>query len=129
MHEQDIRRATDRPGHADGPAAEAVIGRLAGSLPYVVGKKAASPDGVVVVLRVKGPVARELAVGVEGGRARFLDGVPGGATATLTMSTDAFVRRATGRADASGALEGGEATIEGDQGLGRAILEQLDVIP
>lgn len=66
IHEQDIRRAVGRPGHTDGPAVEEALGHLTRFLPYVVGKRAAAPDGSKVVFRIGGrdPVAVE----VTGGR-------------------------------------------------------------
>ena len=54
VHEQDIRVATARPGHRQGPAATLAIGRLASAMPFIVGKKAGAPDGIVGPLRADG---------------------------------------------------------------------------
>ena len=45
IHEQDMRRAVERPGHMVGPAAEHTIDRLVRTIPIVVGKRAATPGG------------------------------------------------------------------------------------
>ena len=55
VHEQDIRVATGRPGHEDGPAARLSFDRLVSGLPFVVGKQAAAPDGSAVRFDVRGP--------------------------------------------------------------------------
>jgi uncharacterized protein (TIGR03083 family) len=129
VHEQDVRRATGRPGHFEGPAAEAAFSRLTGSLPFVVGKRCGATDGTAVVVRMRGPLARTMTVSVEGGRARFADGAPVTPTVTLTMSTETYACLASGRWPAEEVLSDGRARIDGDQSLGRAVLGQLDVIP
>ena len=45
MHEQDIRRATDRPGHLDSAAARHAVGVFARGLGYVWGKKVGAAPG------------------------------------------------------------------------------------
>ena len=45
MHEQDVRRAVDRPGGLDSPAAVHVVDYLAESLGYVLAKRAGAPTG------------------------------------------------------------------------------------
>ena len=129
VHEQDVRRATGRPGQFEGSAAEAALSRLTGSLPFVVGKRCAAADGTSVVVRLRGPLARTMTVAVEGGRARFVGGEPAAPAVTLTMSTETYACLASGRWAAAEVLADGRAQIEGDQSLGRAVLEQLDVIP
>src|ERR1700730_3920954 len=44
VHEQDIRRALDRPGHLEGPIADVAMARLSGSLGFVVGKRVGAPE-------------------------------------------------------------------------------------
>src|SRR3989442_438941 len=51
VHEQDMRRAVDRPGDLDSPAAAHSLGMMVGVLPYVVGKKVGAPDGSTVVVQ------------------------------------------------------------------------------
>ena len=58
MHEQDIRRAVDRPGGMDSPAAAHVADYLAESLGYVLAKRAGAPPGTTLVLAVEGHAPR-----------------------------------------------------------------------
>jgi uncharacterized protein (TIGR03083 family) len=129
VHEQDVCRATGRPGHFEGPAAEAAFSRLTTSLPFVVGKKSGAADGAVVSVRLDGPLARTLTVGVDGGRARFVDDGSVTPSVTLSMNTETYACLATGRWMPGDVVDRGLASIEGDQVLGRTVLEQLDVIP
>ena len=69
MHEQDVRRAVDRPGGLDSPAAAHVVDYLAESLGYVLAKRANAPAGTTLVLRVEGHAPMAFAVD-ESGRGR-----------------------------------------------------------
>ena len=69
-HEQDIRRAVGRPGHLEGPIAEAAVRKVAAAAGYVVGKKAGAPEGSSVVFDVHGPVALIQQVSARTGRGR-----------------------------------------------------------
>ena len=71
VHEQDVRRALDRPGGSGNRASAIALGRVEGAMPYVVGKQAACPDGTTVRFEVAGPGhdGRAFTVAVEGGRA------------------------------------------------------------
>jgi uncharacterized protein (TIGR03083 family) len=124
VHEQDMRRAVGRPGHVDGPAALAAFERIAGLMGYVVGKKVKPPDGTVVVFDLDGPLARPLALGVEGGRARELDAPPADPTVTLTMSDETLHRLGCGRIAPADAV----VTISGDDALGRRIVDEMNVL-
>lgn len=121
-HEQDIRRALGRPGHEEGPAVEEAVGYFAGFLPLVVAKRAAAPDGAVVVFEI-GEVHRS-AVQVAEGRGRAVDVPPAGATVRLTMSAGTFAALVGGRSDAPDDVE-----VEGDQALGHRILGVLGFMP
>jgi uncharacterized protein (TIGR03083 family) len=125
-HEQDMRRAVGRPGHRDGPVVEHALGRLASGLPYVVGKKAAAPDGTTVVFEILGPSARKAAVGVKGGRARPIEPVPELPTAIVTLDQDVFTRLTCGRADPTAVLNSGEVTLSGDTDLARRVVLQMN---
>jgi len=121
MHEQDIRRAAGRPGHTDGPAAGEALGYFTQFLPYVVGKRAAAPDGSRVVFRVGGrdPVA----VQVAGGRGSLAAG-PDGATVSLAIPVTTFAALVGGRTDVPD-----DVAITGDQQLGRRVLASLGLMP
>jgi uncharacterized protein (TIGR03083 family) len=126
VHEQDIRRAVGRPGHVTGGPAEHTIGRLLPGVPMVVGKRAAAPDGATVVLQLTGPVERVVGIVVDGKRARFVEPVPGSPTVRLAMDSQTFLVLATGRQRAANLP--GDVTIDGDQALGQAIVDQLNVM-
>lgn len=121
VHEQDIRRATGRPGHTDGPAAGEALGYLTRFLPYVVGKRAAAPEGSTVVFRIGGrdPVA----VQVIGGRGTPVAD-PGGATVTMVIPVTTFAALAGGRGDVPG-----DVGITGDRELGRRVLDSMGLLP
>ncbi len=134
VHEQDVRRALDRPGGVGNLASAMSLTRVQEAMPFVVGKQAACPDGTAVRFEVAGPGddARAFTVAVEAGRARPVDDavVP---TVTLSLSSLDFVRLGCGRITAARlavqlaartALDGGVGApgggivVEGDAGRG-----------
>ncbi|HET8602352.1 MAG TPA: maleylpyruvate isomerase family mycothiol-dependent enzyme [Marmoricola sp.] len=122
MHEQDIRRATGRPGGFDAPAAAHTIGYLAGALPVVVGKRVAPPVGTCVAVAVpEAGIAGAVSIG-EDGRARPSDDDP---DVRITLSAESFVLLAGGRRRP----EDVPAKIEGDEELGRRVLASMAVTP
>jgi uncharacterized protein (TIGR03083 family) len=125
VHEQDVRLALQRPGGSGGQASLLAIGQVQSSMGFVVGKKAAAPEGSVVRFSVTGPPgdARQFAIGVAGGRAVPVAG-DAAPTVTLTLSSIDFVRLGCGRATA------GEVApvvgVEGDESLGARILGSMN---
>ena len=99
VHEQDIRVAVGRPGHLGGPVAAHALGRCFLAMPYIVGKKAAAPEGAVVDFVVEGPTSGSLRVKVEGGRARAAAEPAGGegASVRVVAEFEAFTRLCCGR--------------------------------
>jgi uncharacterized protein (TIGR03083 family) len=126
VHEQDMRRAVERPGDLDSPAAAHSLGMMVGVLPYIVGKKVGAPDGSTVVLTLTGPLPTTAAVEVVEGRARPVDAAPVDPTVRLTLASDEFARLACGRWDPSEALVTGVVAIDGDVQLGGEIVRQLN---
>ena len=124
MHEQDIRRATGRPGGMDTPGAQHTADYLSDGFGYVVGKRVAPPAGTTAVLSVEGgtPVAVEVG---DDGRARRLTVEPDAPTVRVVMDRATFIVLAGGRR----AAEPGSVAIEGDQELGRRIVDQLATTP
>jgi uncharacterized protein (TIGR03083 family) len=120
MHEQDIRDATGQPGNEDGPGAAVSLDEITLALGYLVGKRAQAPDGSSVTLDLTGPLARRLHVAVEG-RARLVPGLPGPATTTIRMPLGTFTRLCGGRVRP----EQTTVTVEGNQALGRQVVEAL----
>ena len=90
IHEQDIRRAVGEPGHLRGPVVDIALERFEGALGYVVGKKAAAPDGSTVVFRSDDGPGRSIAVHVDG-RARVVDAVPVDPTVRLGLPFETFI--------------------------------------
>ncbi|MGH9114683.1 MAG: maleylpyruvate isomerase family mycothiol-dependent enzyme [Acidimicrobiales bacterium] len=127
VHEQDIRDAVGRPGPEDGPAAEQSVDEIARAFSYLVGKKAGAPDGSSVTVELTGPVRRQLHAAVVEGRARTVESLAEPATARVSLSSRAFTRLACGRVDPASVLSGalGGARIDGDEGLGRRLIENL----
>jgi uncharacterized protein (TIGR03083 family) len=121
VHEQDVRLALDRPGGSGGLASRIGLQRVQSAMPFVVGKKAAAPEGAVVRFTVTGPGddARQFDIGVEGGRARQL--VAGAEpTVKLTMSSIDFARLGCGRATGDGLEAAGMIGLTGDSALSSA---------
>jgi uncharacterized protein (TIGR03083 family) len=122
MHEQDIRAAVGRPGNEAGPIAEVVLEEVTSALGYVVGKLGRAPDGSAVLIRLTGPIERDLRVVVDG-RARVVDALPGDPTTTLALSSTLFFRLLGGRVDAAEAASGVE--FAGDTAVAGRIAANL----
>jgi uncharacterized protein (TIGR03083 family) len=127
-HEQDMRRAVGRAGDLDTLVAENAMERIAGSMPYVVGKKTGAPDAATVVFVLDGPLATTFAVGVEGGRARRLDSPPDVPSARIQTDTETLARLACGRIDPAEALASGAVRVEGDEALGTSVVRELNFL-
>ena len=97
VHEQDVRRALGHAGNEVGAAAEHTVDRLLRSLPMVVGKRAACPEGGAVALSLTGPVARRVTCEVHDGRAGFVDEPQRPPLATVEMDSRDYVLLANGR--------------------------------
>jgi uncharacterized protein (TIGR03083 family) len=126
VHEQDMRRAVGREGDLDSAAARHTLGQIADAMPFVVGKKVAPPDGSTVVFSVGGAVPLEIGIEVTGGRAARVDPAPADPTAFLGMSSVTFERLACGRIDPDAALAAGDVRLDGDTGLGRRIVAEMN---
>ncbi|WP_269855328.1 maleylpyruvate isomerase family mycothiol-dependent enzyme [Streptomyces sp. RPT161] len=128
VHEQDIRRALDRPGNLDSPGAALTRDFLLPQLPKVVAKKAAAPAGSTVVFDVHGPVEFMRTVRVDAEGTGTIDGsVSLGPTVTLAMDWETFVRLTCGRVRPAGVAD--RVKVEGDQELADAVLAALAVTP
>lgn len=125
MHEQDIRRALDRPGGLDTEAAAHTLDRFGVGLPMVVGKRVGPPAGTVV--RVEVPDAGRcwtVAVGEDGRAAPVTDD---DVKPTITVSLDVtdFLVLAGGR-------RGPEHTrplVTGEEDLAHRLLAALAMTP
>jgi uncharacterized protein (TIGR03083 family) len=125
-HEQDIRRSLGRPGGRNGVGEALTLDRCARSMPFVVGKRVAPPDGTTVLFSVVGVLGRKVVVRMDGGRASSV-GVDTGEepSVTLTMDQDAFWRLGFGRVEPSRVLATGQVQIEGEVAIGHRVLESM----
>jgi uncharacterized protein (TIGR03083 family) len=146
-HEQDIRSALGRPGNLDSPAAAVFVNAVMLQLPRLIAKGAALEPGRSVVMEVTGPlVARQgvrIALDEQGrlrGHAMLADDadypagwhLPGEDAlsqrvgqqpdrTTITLSTEAFTRRAAGRRSVSDTAY----SVVGDEAIARRVLQAL----
>jgi len=128
IHEQDIRRAVQRPGDLDGPVAAHAVERVAMAMPYVVGRKVKPADGTTVVFAMPGAAGRTVALRMEGGRARSLDEIPVTPTVRLTMDVETLTCLGCGRWDPVATVQSGKVQISGDVGLGQTIVAQMNIM-
>lgn len=128
MHEQDMRTALGRPGHLDGPAVDLALMRFREALGFVVGKKAAAPQGSSVVFELVGAPIPSMAVAVRD-RAVVVDQAPRDPTVRLRMPFATFVALGGGRTGGAEALDTGLVAIEGDQELGERVLANMAFTP
>jgi uncharacterized protein (TIGR03083 family) len=126
-HEQDIRRALDRPGGRNGVGEATTLDRCEQTMPYVVGKRVAPPDGSSVLFAVTGVLGRHITVVVGGGRASLAGAgaTTGPPTVTLGMDQETFWRLGFGRVAPTDVLATGQVRIEGDVALGHRVLESM----
>ena len=124
LHEQDMRRATGHPGNLAGSAAELTIDRLIRTIPIVVGKRAATPEGDAIAIDITGGVERHLICEVQGGRAALVNEASHEPVATIGLSTESFVVLASGRR----AAEHIAATVAGDNGLAQRVLTRFNMM-
>ena len=126
MHEQDIRRAVDRPGRLKSAAAAHTAMVFTMSFPFSVGKKVSPPAGTTVVLDVSGVTPVHLAVEMnESGRCVPLGTDPSSPTVALRMDLETFAILCGGRRSVGDASVG----ITGDEDLGRRVLDAMAVTP
>jgi len=124
MHEQDIRRATDRPGHLDSSAARHAVRVFARRLGYVWGKKVGAAPGESGAIELSDSGDRFAVILGENGRGVA---APEDATtdATLRMDTGTFVVLCGGRR----APETQHVDVGGDPDLGERFRRSLSMTP
>jgi len=125
VHEQDIRVATARPGHRQGPAATLAIGRLSSAMPFVVGKKAGAPEGSSVRFELTGDAPLRLDVVVHDGRAVIARGPIADPTVELRMDGEVFWRLGCGRVTGEAARSAGLIELRGQTELGERIVDSM----
>jgi len=126
MHEQDIRAALDRePNAAQLSTADArqSLEEMAASMSFVVGKKGQAPEGSRVLLRLTGPLSREIRIAVDGRAALVADFGSAEPTTVVTLDGLQFTRLAGGRGLVS--YRPAEVEYTGDDAVGKRIVENL----
>ena len=125
VHEQDIRRALNKPGNQGGAPATHSLSRFVRSLPMVVGKRAKAADGSIVTLRIVGAVEALFHVATEGGRAKLVDTAVN-PQCTITMESDAYFALCCGRQFWKPGDQ--RVSIDGDSELAARILTSFNVM-
>lgn len=122
-HEQDIRRAIDRPGGLGTAGAHVALNVFARAFGLVLGKKVGAPPGAAVRWIVQGDVEFDTTIAVgDDGRARPAAVTP---DTTLTMSSEELGLLGAGRRGPDEL----SVQIQGDLALGRRVLENMAVTP
>ncbi len=124
LHEQDMRRATGHAGNLSGAAAEHTVDRLVRTIPIVVGKRAATPEGGAVAVDILNGVERHLVCEVQNGRAAFVVEASSPPLATIGLSTESFIVLASGRRTSDRVT----TTVAGDHGLAQRVLSNFNMM-
>lgn len=125
-HEQDMRRALGLLGHQSGPSAEHTIDRLIRTVPMVIGKRAGTPEGECVVIRITGHVQRIIATTIIEGRGKVSNEVPVTTRCDISMDSDLFLQLATGRATYEELAA--HISVEGDADHANRVLTQFSMM-
>jgi uncharacterized protein (TIGR03083 family) len=123
MHEHDIRGAIGEPPRTDVADLRSALDEVETGLGYIVGRRAAVPDGSRVRIDLTGPLTRTFLVAVDG-RAAVVDAFDGPPTVTVAMPVSLFLRLTGGRDDGR-APESEGLVITGDQRLGNQLVANL----
>ncbi|MCE2818589.1 MAG: maleylpyruvate isomerase family mycothiol-dependent enzyme [Ilumatobacteraceae bacterium] len=121
-----MRRTLALPGHQSGPSAEHTIDRLIRTLPIVIGKRAQTPEGQCVVIRITGHVSRLIALPVIDGRAQIRNEEPSSSLCDISMDSDVFLQLATGRAEYEELSS--DITVSGDASHATRVLTQFTMM-
>ncbi|MFN0089367.1 MAG: maleylpyruvate isomerase family mycothiol-dependent enzyme [Acidimicrobiales bacterium] len=122
-HEQDIRVPLRLPGHEGGLGGLVSLNEAHLALGYLVGKRAAAPQGASVTIHVTGEIERDLHAKVDG-RATVVESLDA-PTAELTVDFPRFMLLCCGRIDASGPLGEGRVRLSGDLELAERVARNL----
>ena len=130
MHEQDIRSATGIVGGWDTRPAWIAYQQIRAALPVVWSKKAGAPGGDTVRIDVTGPgvVASMAAMTGDDDRGVLID-PPSMASVVLRLSWPDLVSLAAGRVDPADPAVRARVELDGDPGLGDALLAALTITP
>jgi uncharacterized protein (TIGR03083 family) len=127
VHEQDVRAAVGQPGGSGGLASSMALDNVEKAMGYVVGKKAAAPEGSVVTFAVTGAPGdeRRFSLQIAGGRATRVP-EPEAGTVTVTLSSLDFMRLGCGRTTPAAVDAAKGLGLAGDPALAQAIVNSMN---
>jgi uncharacterized protein (TIGR03083 family) len=126
-HEQDIRRALGRPGGFDGIPAAHSRERMIMGAGNSIQERLRPAAGTAVVFDVTGPGSAVRSIMFDGEQGRAGADLPETPSTTLRLDLNTLTVLACGRSDDPAAAS--RVVVEGDQNLGRKVLEDLAVTP
>jgi len=92
----------------------------------VIGKRAQTPEGQCVVIRITGHVSRLIALTVTNGRAQISNEEPVSSVCDISMNSDVFLQLATGRAEYEELAS--EISVSGDAEHANRVLAQFTMM-
>jgi uncharacterized protein (TIGR03083 family) len=126
-HEQDLRRALGRPDGFDGIAAAHSRERMVMGAGNVIQERLKPAAGTTIVFDVTGRGGAMRSIMFDGEQGRAGADLPATPTTTLRLDLNTLTVLACGRSDDP--LAASRVVVEGDQNLGRRLLEDLAVTP
>ncbi len=123
VHEQDIRLALGLPTRETVADLASALDEVATGLGYIVGRRAALPEGSRVRIDLTGVLPRTYLVRVDG-RASVVDALDGDPTVGIELPAGRFLRLTAGRQDA-GADPGRDVRLSGDRELAGRLVDSL----
>jgi len=123
MHEHDIRDALGREDRADPAAIRSALSEIEPSLGYIVGRRAALPEGSRVRIDLTGQVQRTYQIEVTG-RARVVEQLSAPASVEVSMPVMLFFRLTGGRCEPSQAVKQ-QVLLAGDRDLALQLASNL----
>jgi uncharacterized protein (TIGR03083 family) len=123
LHEQDIRLALGLPARETAEDLASALDEVATGLGYIVGRRAALPEGSRVRIDLTGPLPRTYRVRVDG-RATVVDAFDGEPTVGIELPAQRYLRLTGGRRDPGVDAEDG-VRFTGDRELGSHLVANL----
>jgi uncharacterized protein (TIGR03083 family) len=123
LHEHDIRFALGRPPREDEADLRSALDEVATGIGYIVGRRAAMPEGSRVRIDLTGPASRTFLVQVDG-RASVVDELEEEPTVAVELPVIRFLRLTGGRDDGDAGAPG-PTHIAGDRALGEQLVANL----
>jgi uncharacterized protein (TIGR03083 family) len=120
LHEQDIRLALGMRVRETVDDLASVFDEVATGLGYIVGRRAALPEGTRLRIELTGPLPRTYLVKVDG-RAAVVDSLDGEPTVGIELSSARYLRLTGGRHDKGVATDEG-VLVTGDKELGAQLV-------